>query len=233
MASEDGFDTLVRAQLEAARASAGRPLSAEQVLGVVQRTLQSQTTFKDGSARGVVDADLEKIFSELHELHRVIQSTRHEIAALRPDEIGRDFIPVATDELDAVVGATEDATGKIMDAAERIMTLADQAPEAVSTALVDEATKIFEASSFQDITGQRITKVVNTLKHIESRIDALVAVIRVPGGADAGTAPPTTPAPNLSRPSASAEESALLNGPQLPGGAIDQDEIDRLLSEFD
>ena len=55
------------------------------------------------------------LFSELKELALYIQKARTDIAAIRPADISGEHIPLATDELDAVVGATEDATNKIMD----------------------------------------------------------------------------------------------------------------------
>ena len=83
-------------------------------------------------------------------------------------------------------------------------------------------TRIYEACSFQDITGQRITKVVRTLKSIEDRIAAIVATFadRAPGTEDAPRAPPQ-------------DRPSLLNGPQLPGNGVDQAEIDRLLASLD
>ena len=36
--------------------------------------------------------------------------------------------------------------------------------------------KIFEACSFQDITGQRITKVVKSVTYVEDRVNDLIAV---------------------------------------------------------
>ena len=44
-----------------------------------------------------------------------------------------------------------------------------------ATKLQDATTRIYEACSFQDITGQRITKVVTTLKTIEAKVAQIVA----------------------------------------------------------
>ena len=41
--------------------------------------------------------------------------------------------------------------------------------------LQDATTRIYEACSFQDITGQRITKVVAALKAIEAKVAQIVA----------------------------------------------------------
>jgi chemotaxis protein CheZ len=81
-------------------------------------------------------------------------------------------------------------------------------------------TKIYEACSFQDITGQRITKVVTTLKTIEAKIAQIIdrfGVKRAPADAEPAVAAPGT---------------GLLNGPQLPSNAMDQSDIDKLLASF-
>jgi len=87
--------------------------------------------------------------------------------------------------------------------------------------LLDATTRIYEACSFQDITGQRITKVVGTLKAIEAK----VAQITSHFGAQ-------RQAP-LDRPVGEPAEASLLNGPQHPAVAMDQSDIDKLLASFD
>ena len=134
----------------------------------------------------------------------------------------------ATDELDAVVGATEEATGRILDAAEGLMNVAEEKVEApAKDEIIELAMSIFEASNFQDITGQRITKVVKTLKHIEAKVEALVQVL----GEEVERARQNQV--NDERAPVRVTDEELLNGPHLPGGACNQDEIDRLLASFD
>jgi chemotaxis protein CheZ len=81
-------------------------------------------------------------------------------------------------------------------------------------------TRIYEASAFQDITGQRITKIVRALQHIESKLQTLVEEC---GGADdtAEGEPEVT------------GDAALLNGPQLGKNANSQTEIDLLFGAAD
>lgn len=83
--------------------------------------------------------------------------------------------------------------------------------------LTAAVTRIFEACNFQDLTGQRITKVVGALKHIETKIGALMHAL----GEEIG-APPPAPADDED------PEKKLLNGPQMPGQGVSQDDIDRL-----
>ncbi|HBM90768.1 MAG TPA: chemotaxis protein CheZ [Rhodospirillaceae bacterium] len=193
--------------------TAKQPLSPEEVSGIVREVVSSLTG--DVSA-----ADL-KFYAELQDLASYIRHAKQEIADIKPKDISESHIPHATDELDAVVGATEDATNKIMDICDTISSIAGECAPETSQQLVDCTTHIFEACNFQDITGQRITKVVQTLKHIDVKVEALLAAlgeeIKREGG-DSGAGP--------------IDEKALLNGPQLPDKAIDQDEIDRLLSDM-
>jgi chemotaxis protein CheZ len=160
-----------------------------------------------------------KLYRELEDLARFIQSAKREIAALRPQDIPDEHIPMATDELDAVVAATAQATGEILDCAEQLEKLAPALPEAAAQQITQSVTRIFEASNFQDITGQRITKVVKTLKYIETKIDSLVTTF---GTRELDVEPPT--------PVELEGDAKLLHGPQMPAVANTQAEIDAILA---
>ncbi len=167
-----------------------------------------------------------KVFVELESLSGFIVATKRDIAALRPDEVKDDFLPAASDELDAIVAATADATHKIMDSAEMIEGVAATADQETAAILTDAATQIFEACGFQDITGQRITKVVNALKDIEARVDSLINAF---GDeiAEVKAREPAMPKKTGAN-GKGVDDAALLNGPQLEGEANSQDEIDKL-----
>ena len=114
------------------------------------------------------------IYREFQELSDHISTLRSEIARAQPKEIQADRIPRAGKELDEVVKATEEATNTIMEAAEEIMSADTSDPAAYQTSVNDACMKIFEACSFQDITGQRVTKVITTLTFIEERLGAIL-----------------------------------------------------------
>ena len=92
----------------------------------------------------------------------------------------------------------------------------------MSAQLQDATTRIYEACSFQDITGQRITKVVATLKTIEAKVAHIIAAFS-DRRHDAGSEPLPEEPPVMD----------LLHGPQLPANAMDQTDIDKLLASFD
>ncbi len=162
------------------------------------------------------------LLSEVEELGRTIAAAKAEIAALRVDDINVSHIPSATDELDAIVSHTAAATNAILEVCETLDILASAVDSAVSAKLGDATTRIYEACSFQDITGQRINKVVVTLKTIEVKVAQILSAFSDPNAA-AVTGPSF----------AEGDEAALLNGPQLPMTAMDQSEIDRLLASFE
>ncbi len=166
-----------------------------------------------------------KVFQELEALVRFIRSAKREIAALCPDEIREKHIREATDALDAIVAHTEEATGAILDAAEKIEKIASALDVDPAMKLAEEVTRIYEACNFQDITGQRIGKVVAALKNIEARIEALTSAL---GGAAAVGAGREAPASETAK-----SDKDLLHGPQLPANAKTQEEIDALLKSFD
>ena len=163
-----------------------------------------------------------RVYRELDDLVKYINTAKAEIAAVRTDEIRNKHLPDATDQLDAIVRHTEEATGTILDAAEIIDT---EAGKLECQAINDQVMRIFEACGFQDITGQRISKIVSALKHIEERIEKITAIF---GDQLQGIEPPDD-AESDDR----TEDEKLLHGPSLPTNANDQKDIDALLAGFD
>jgi chemotaxis protein CheZ len=188
-------------------------VSRQEITHAVEEVISSLT--------GAMSMSDIKLYRELEDLARFIQSAKREIAALRPHDIQDEHIPMATDELDAVIAATAQATGEILDRAEALNSLASTLPPAAAAEITDAVTRIFEASNFQDITGQRITKVVKALKYIETKIDSLVATF--------GTRELEVPLAPVDEPQGDAK---LLHGPQMPTIANSQAEIDAILAEL-
>jgi chemotaxis protein CheZ len=211
-----GVDRDLALRLDAIRKEHGDTVAVGEIGTVVRALLDTMT--------GDIDGNDFKLFREIESLAGYIRAAKAEIAALRPGEIKNEFIASATDELDAIVGATEAATNEIMDAAEHMETLSSMMDEQVAARLTEITTRIFEACTFQDITGQRITKVVRMLKEIECRVESLVRAF----GGDVADSPQSS-----GKSSAVVSDEDLLNGPQLPPNAADQAEIDRLLASFD
>jgi chemotaxis protein CheZ len=161
------------------------------------------------------------LLREVEELGRTIAIAKSEIAALRVDDITDHDIPFATDELDAIVEHTAQATHAILESCEMLDAVSEAVSGEPATKLQDAVTRIYEACSFQDITGQRITKVVTTLKVIEEKVAHIISTF---GTSTEGQGPTA---------SAIKTDADLLNGPQLPAHAMDQSDIDKLLASFE
>ncbi len=171
-----------------------------------------------GTMHGDLNGPQTTLLAEVEELGRTIAAAKSEIAALRVDDITGNHIPTATDELDAIVAHTATATDQILETCETLDAVGAKLRGKAKAQLQDATTRIYEACSFQDITGQRITKVVAVLKTIEQKIAQLIYTF-----GDGSDAIPIMAAPDAS----------LLNGPQLPANAMDQSDIDRLMASFD
>jgi chemotaxis protein CheZ len=158
-------------------------------------------------------------------LGRIMAEARRDLAALQANDMRLRDLPGATDELSAVVAATESATNAILDAVEGIEKSAGAlAPEA-GDPIREGVTRIYEACNFQDVTGQRITKVVNVLKEVDKTVFALMDAFGI--ALDPAAARALVSAP----PKAKGGEADLLNGPQLPAAAQDQAAIDALFDK--
>ena len=91
-------------------------------------------------------------------------------------------------ELEEVVNSTERATQQVLAAAEEIDQVANNLAAALSGKfeqglakdIQDLVIKIFEACNFQDLTGQRIAKVLATLNFVEDHVSRVLEEIKNP-----------------------------------------------------
>jgi chemotaxis protein CheZ len=208
------------------RAPGGYKMPAVETRTIDRAEIEAVVQSVVATLRGDMTAAELSLFAELEGLSRFIRHAKLEIAALRPDEIQDKHLPSATDELDAIVGSTAEATHTILDSVERIEkacgTLSGEAKDEIANAV----TNIYEACNFQDITGQRIGKVVRTLKQIETKVAGLVEAFGEEIERVAAANPGFVEAAGASR--QEDVDKALLNGPQLPGAGNTQADIDAL-----
>lgn len=162
------------------------------------------------------------LLAELEKLATYIKKVRSDLAAIGPGTIQRTHIPKATDQLGAVVEATETAANQIMDACDTLEGVATEVGGDPAQRIRGAVTTIYEACGFQDLTGQRIVTVTNTLAFIEAKLGEVMAMLGIS---------PEDLAEDEKVAMAAADET-LLNGPQLPQNAIDQSEIDKLLADM-
>jgi chemotaxis protein CheZ len=213
----------IRAQM----AESGRNVAAE--------SKGASTTREVGETDALIETyraqieQCEKLKVELDLIHDAIGRTKREIAVLHGTSFNGEEMARVNGELGAVVGGTEEATQQILEAAESI----DQAASALtkvnspdqqkllSEEIQEHVVSIFEACNFQDLTGQRIKKVMNTMKFIENHVTVMMDIW---GGVDAIKA--HAPAIVDLR----EDDAQLLNGPKLADdtGHASQDDIDAL-----
>ncbi|KAA5607494.1 protein phosphatase CheZ [Roseospira marina] len=169
---------------------------------------------------------------EIVALARSIEDTKVEIARLRDQRPEGDRLTDMEQELDAIVGATEGATNGILDITETVSAMVaeiqsnneDGYVRGLADDIQERLMGIFEHCNFQDLTGQRITKVVNAMKYIEDRIDRMMEI----WGRDGFLTATQDLAVAEAEKTAAQRDRDLLNGPQTGNKGISQDEIDAL-----
>jgi chemotaxis protein CheZ len=212
----------MRAQMAATHSKAA-PETAE---SVTREVAEAHALL--GTYRAQIE-QCEKLKVELDLIHDAISRTKREIAVLHGNSFNGEEMAKVNGELGAVVGGTEQATQQILEAVEAIdqaasalgkLTSPDQ-QKILSDDIQERVVAIFEACNFQDLTGQRINKVMTTMKFIENHITVMMDIW---GGVDAIKA--HAPAIVDTRD----DDAKLLNGPKLDGdvGHASQDDIDAL-----
>jgi len=160
----------------------------------------------------------QEIASERRDLLNHVNALRLAVAELRPNEMRSKRLPSALQEIGVIVETTEAAANEIMGAVEEIMQQpSDMSAEDYRAAVEERCIAVMTACSFQDLTGQRINKVVELLLKLEVKLAGLAEAL----GED------------HELPEHAGEvdgDGELLNGPALPGEGADQSEIDRLFA---
>ena len=200
----------VRSAIDRLKASDLRSRPLVEVLDLSHEMADAMNAFFGSLDKSVV--------GEFRYIADFIQQTRHEIADLQPNEIRNNRIPGASVELDAVVKDTETATSIIMTEAEALMAIEPEDLDAYKDRVDGAMMRIIEACAFQDLTGQRVTKVVATLRHIEGRVSQFAETLGVKDAKTEETEDERR------------RRELMLNGPAIGGPASSQDDIDALFN---
>src|ERR1700716_804428 len=180
--SEADYDAIFAAVMETARgrwflgefAKRNRNADSELVLAALDR-VEAVWRQRDHSS------PTERVKFDLLEMAKAIAQTKAEIAAITPEGEAKGTLLEATEELDSIVRTTEHATSTILAAAEQVQeiawTLRERGMESDACDALDQrATDIYSACSFQDLTGQRTRKVVEVMRFLEERIEAMIDI---------------------------------------------------------
>ena len=229
------FEALSRNEIQSASAE-GTSIDGDkfdtiiQELELLKAHICPMTEQADGSVAPQTNASLAEavgIKNELDQIYEAIAKTKTEIASL--NSAGMQLTGSnPQDELDAVVCGTESATNQILSAVEQVeadaTTLANTLAGdegLLASNIQEKVLSIYEACNFQDITGQRITKVVEALRFVSERTDRMIEIW---GGMDSFEGVEVTPADTREG------DDRLKNGPSLETDedVASQDDIDAL-----
>ncbi len=197
-------------------------ISLEDVGGIFMQMASSLNP-----ASGAVD---NFVHQEIARLAKYINEAKGEIFSIQTNEKSEAVISDASLHLEEVVKATEQATNTIMDAADAVQAAASGVGGDKEQQIIDATTRIYDACTFQDITGQRITKVISLLANIEERVGKLNDLFGseppIASDSESGSSG-STGTKEIVLPK---DDKDLLNGPQLTGQGTSQADIDKLLA---
>ena len=198
--------------------------------------------------------DLE-LYGDLGELARYINETKKSLKKFSNLDIVENELPETSDQLEGILEATEEATNQILTLTEELLqdngaisqkilqlkeSVKDQSLNGTQGILNDLDTKnsdnynkllsIMTACNFQDLTGQRIQKIVELVRDIESKIMTMVISFNLKIKGKDG---------DVDKEKIAKEEKLLeqyqadlMKGPQRKDVAVKQDEVDDLLAEL-
>lgn len=157
---------------------------------------------------------MERLRFDLIEMAKAISRTKSEIAAIHTPDQDQSRLGAASEALDGIVRTTERATSDILQAAEEVQEVAwtlreTGADTRVCDRLDQNATQIYTACSFQDLTAQRTSRIVNTLRYLEQRLTAMIEI---------WASEDDPPAPEADRAA-------------VPETALDQNDVDQIVAK--
>jgi chemotaxis protein CheZ len=215
-------------RLDSLKAEGDRRLSARdlaEIIGEVARTLTA-----DLAPLGVADpAPAGGGAPDVASEPRVAEALEA-LSEIGSAEQGSGRLAELRCEMDEIRAATQAAATAFLAAAERIEEIAGHADMDAEDQgdLYRLATEIFEAAGFQDITGQRISRVAEIMRQVDYHVAVAQAAL---GDAAAGQSAKTL-LETVERVETRKVEY-ILHGPEQAGTANTQEEIDKILASFD
>lgn len=212
------LDNDILLRLKRLREDRGQVVNVSEVVDIVDHILRANGGDPEStSGADSLHSDGEDAYSQLDTLYN-----------LNLDAAISTTFPAIANELDAVVAATAESADGIMEAAESIGGVVKGLGQKKTQVLNDAVTAIFEACSFQDITGQRVANVSAQFHNVEHKIQCVLAVLGDPEAKKRFSERELEMSENVE-----SEDEKLLNGPQLEGDGVSQEDVDKLLASFD
>jgi chemotaxis protein CheZ len=202
---------------------------ADEIQQVVAATIRDEM----GVLRSFFDRRIAELSTEIHATVQLVDFSEinltGQLTEIRKQIAGVIATPTAATrnsglELEAVVQATEEAANRIMEAAEAIGDwLREGKNDAEGLRSANEKVNaIFEACSFQDLTGQRIRRAIKHLQQVETMLTDMAPDER-------GVAP-TESRPVVHEPYNGA--GAISGGESTANPALGQDAVDSMFDEY-
>lgn len=223
--SEDDYRAIEEAVMETAR---GRWFLAEYAkrnrVSDTTRVVEAIDSLKSYISSEHDPADMLQLRLDIVDMAQTIEQIKTEIANTGDDGVTMSDAQL---ELNVVLDETEAATSTILTSAEKIQEIVWEIKETDKDTpefdKIDElVTEVYMACSFQDLTGQRLRKVVQLMSVIEQRLNNMVSLW---DDEELHRYKKTDVSTN--------QEDHLKNGPALPADAQEQNDIDAVLASDD
>lgn len=206
--------------LDNLKAEGARQLSAGELADIIENvvgTLRTDLGVAAGADSAPTGANVEDGGSALAALSSLDSG---------PD--GKPLFGMLKQELDEIREATQNAAATFLVMAEDLENLAERFEDEEQAIMLDTATSIYEGCSFQDISGQRLTRINEIFQEIELRVTQARGLL---GDEDAKQR--SDELSDSIEETSSRKTEHILHGPQNAGTANTQEEIDKILASFD
>jgi len=160
-----------------------------------KQTIETLISIKENKKSALKFADLEKFLSTLVENHKPenngdesliteLKQILSDVSNLKSDlESGKtgddeacDILPLSIVDLTEIMKVLEGAANDILLVAEQLNSL-KSGNEKVDQELATQASKLFESCNFQDLTGQRIVRVIKNLERFQNTFQSIIKVL--------------------------------------------------------
>ena len=122
----------------------------------------------------------DELYVQIEQICNVFKEINQEVGGI----VQQGKMPDNTAQLSNVLQATEEATNTILDSATLISELINSFTglNGSKERIGDHVNRIYEACTFQDISGQRIMKVLKNLSLIETKVNRLAEIAKAYAG---------------------------------------------------
>jgi chemotaxis protein CheZ len=161
------------------------PLAQSSLQATIQEGIKAEIAPLFAELRHFTDRRIAELSSEIHATVQLFdfgeENLSGQLAKIQEQVAAMVAVPAAATrnsglELEAVVQATESAANQIMEAAEAIGDWLRVGARDVASieVIASKLNSIFEACSFQDVTGQRIRRAIQHLQHVETMLSEVM-----------------------------------------------------------